>query len=167
MIEAGGKDKLKQIVLKEYKTYSGLVLEDFFRDAMKESGQYTRIGYWHDRKGENEIDIIAEDELSKTLSFVEVKRQEPNIDHAILRSKASLILLSACRRLKRVRSELRDRVNLQFGSKRIQKITKRQPNEQREQKPNLFGLCRVASEEEVLNPQLIILLTVGIYRTHL
>ena len=42
-----------------------------------------------------------------------------------------------------------------------------QPNEQREQKPNLFGLCRVASEEEVFNPQLLILLTVGIYRTHL
>lgn len=94
MIEAGGKDKLKQIVLKEYKTYCGLVLEDFFRDAMKESGQYTRIGYWHDRKGENEIDIIAEDELSKTLSFVEVKRQEPNIDHAILRSKADVFLHS-------------------------------------------------------------------------
>lgn len=94
MIEAGGKDKLKQIVLKEYKTYSGLVLKDFFRDAMKESGQDTRIGYWHDRKGENEIDIIAEDELSKTLSFVEVKRQEPNIDHAILRSKADVFLHS-------------------------------------------------------------------------
>ena len=70
------------------------MLEDFFRDAMKESGQYTRIGYWHDRKGENEIDIIAEDELSKTLSFVEVKRQEPNIDHAILRSKADVFLHS-------------------------------------------------------------------------
>ena len=46
-------------------------------------------------------------------------------------------------------------------------MTKRQPNEQREQKPNLFGLCRVASEEEVFNPQLLTLLTVGIYRTHL
>ena len=40
-------------------------------------------------------------------------------------------------------------------------------NEQREQKPNLFGLCRVASEEEVFKPQILILLTVGIYRTHL
>ena len=46
-------------------------------------------------------------------------------------------------------------------------MTKRQPNEQREQKPNLFGLCRVASEEEVFNPQLLTLLTVGTYRTHL
>ena len=83
------------------------------------------------------------------------------------RQYSSLILLSACRRLKRERSELRDRVYLQFEPKRIQKMTKRQPNEQRDQKPNLFELCRVASEEEVFNPQLLILLTVGIYRTHL
>lgn len=92
IIEAGGKDKLKQIVLKEYKTYSGLVLEDFFRDSMRESGEYTRIGYWHDRKGENEIDIIAEDELSKKLEIIEVKRQESNIDYSILRSKADVFL---------------------------------------------------------------------------
>ena len=51
-------------------------------------------------------------------------------------------------KLKRERSELRDQFNLRFEPKRIQKMTKRQPNEQREQKPNLFGLCRVASEEE-------------------
>ena len=46
-------------------------------------------------------------------------------------------------------------------------MAKRQPNEQREQKPNLFGLFRVTSEEEVFNTQLITILTVGIYRTHL
>ena len=45
-------------------------------------------------------------------------------------------------KLKRERSELRDRVSLQFEPKRIQKMTK-------------------------LNPQLLTLLTVGIYRTHL
>lgn len=59
---------------------------------MRESGEYTRIGYWHDRKGENEIDIIAEDELSKKLDIIEVKRQESNIDYSILRSKADVFL---------------------------------------------------------------------------
>ena len=59
---------------------------------MRESGEYTRIGYWHDRKGENEIDIIAEDELSKKLEIIEVKRQESNIDYSILRSKADVFL---------------------------------------------------------------------------
>ena len=104
MIEAGGKDKLKQIVLKEYKTYSGLVLEDFFRDAMKESGQYTRIGYWHDRKGENEIDIIAVDDISHSITFFEVKRQEQSIDLSILRAKADRFL-EATGRYSRYRKE--------------------------------------------------------------
>ena len=45
----------------------------------------------------------------------------------------------------------RDWVNSRYEPKRIQKITQRRPNEQREQKPNLFGLCRVASEEEAFN----------------
>ena len=32
-------------------------------------------------------------------------------------------------------------------------MAKRRPNEQREQKPNLFGLCRVANEEEEFKPK--------------
>lgn len=94
IIEAGAKDKLKQIVLKDYTTYSGKILEDYFRDSMKESGEYTRIGYWHDRKGENEIDIIAEDIIAEKLDVIEVKRQEENIDYSILRSKADTFFKS-------------------------------------------------------------------------
>lgn len=43
---------------------------------LKESG----IGYWHDRKGENEIDIVAEDELENKIVFIEVKRKSKNFD---------------------------------------------------------------------------------------
>ena len=32
-------------------------------------GQFTRIGRWWDRRGENEIDMIAEDELSDSVTF--------------------------------------------------------------------------------------------------
>ena len=62
---------------------------------LKESGAYTRLGYWHDRKGENEIDIIAEDELDNKIEFIEVKRQEKNYDEAVLRAKSELFLKSA------------------------------------------------------------------------
>ena len=57
---------------------------------MKESGKYTRLGYWHDRKGENEIDIVAEDELENKIEFIEVKRQEKNFDESVLRAKSEL-----------------------------------------------------------------------------
>lgn len=94
IIEAGATQKLKQIVLNDYNTYSGQILEDYFRDAIKESGEYTRIGYWHDRKGANEIDIIAEDALAEKLDIIEAKRLENNIDYSVLRSKSDIFLRS-------------------------------------------------------------------------
>lgn len=92
VIEAGGHDKLLQKIKDDYPTYSGHVLEDYFYDQMAESGNYTRIGYWHDRKGYNEIDIIAADEFSEKLEIYEVKRQEKDLDMSILRAKADYFL---------------------------------------------------------------------------
>ncbi len=59
---------------------------------LKETGIYTRLGYWHDRKGENEIDIIAEDEIDNKIEFIEVKRQAKNFDENILKSKSELFM---------------------------------------------------------------------------
>ena len=92
MLEIGAYSKLKEIIARDYETYSGQVLEDFCRQQLIESGQYTRIGMWHDRRGENEIDIIADDELNKKAEFIEVKRQQRNIDLSILRAKADVFL---------------------------------------------------------------------------
>lgn len=67
---------------------SGKSLESYFNEVLKESGAYTRLGYWHDRKGENEIDIIAEDELDNKIEFIEVKRQAKNFDESVLKGKS-------------------------------------------------------------------------------
>ena len=90
IIEAGGNDRLRTIVERDFSTFSGKSLESYFLEVMKESGEYTRLGYWHDRKGENEIDIVAEDELENKIEFIEVKRQEKNFDEAVLRAKSDL-----------------------------------------------------------------------------
>ena len=57
-----------------------------------ESGQFTRIGRWWDRKGEKEIDMIAEDELSKRVTFYEIKRQMEDISIGVLKQKAEVFL---------------------------------------------------------------------------
>ena len=90
IIEAGGNDRLRTIVERDFSTFSGKSLESYFLEVMKDSGEYTRLGYWHDRKGENEIDIVAEDELENKIEFIEVKRQEKNFDEAVLRAKSEL-----------------------------------------------------------------------------
>lgn len=88
MLEVGANGKLKALMEKDYTTYSGRVLERYFRAVMIESEEFTRIASWWDRKGENEIDIIAADELEQKVTFYEVKRQAKDINIGILKDKA-------------------------------------------------------------------------------
>lgn len=88
MLEVGANGKLKALMEKDYTTYSGRVLERYFRAVMIESEEFTRIASWWDRKGENEIDIIAADELELRVTFYEVKRQAKDINIGILKDKA-------------------------------------------------------------------------------
>lgn len=92
IIEAGGVERLQQIVERDYTTFTGKSLEEYFLAVMRESGLYTRLGYWHDRKGENEIDIVAEDELEHRVQFIEVKRQARSLDMSVLHHKVEVCL---------------------------------------------------------------------------
>ena len=92
MVEIEAYKKLRTIISRDYDTYSGKILEKYFRDKMKEAELYTRIGCWYDRKGENEIDIVAADDLSKKAEIYEIKRNENNADLSLLRSKAETFL---------------------------------------------------------------------------
>lgn len=88
MIEVGANKKLKMLMDKDYTTYTGKVLERYFLAKMIESEEYTQIASWWDRKGENEIDLIAADELEQKVTFYEVKRQAKDINFGILKDKA-------------------------------------------------------------------------------
>ena len=59
-----------------------------------ESGDYTRLGRWWDRRGENEIDMIGEDELADKATFYEIKRQKADISIGLLMKKAEVMLLA-------------------------------------------------------------------------
>lgn len=86
-IEANAYKKLAEIVERDYETYSGKVLERYFKEVLKESEQFTHIDGWWDRKGENEIDIIAADDLERRVTFFEVKRQQKELDMKVLEEK--------------------------------------------------------------------------------
>lgn len=58
ILEIENYAKLQEIVMRDYNTFSGLMLERYFHRVAMESGEFTRIGRWWDRKGENEIDMI-------------------------------------------------------------------------------------------------------------
>lgn len=89
LLQIRGYDKLREIIERDYPVFSGFALEDYFHQKFAESGQWTRIGSWWDRKGENELDILAENELDGTHAVCEVKRDKSRIDLAKVRDKLS------------------------------------------------------------------------------
>ena len=87
LIEMGKYDLLREVIDRGYEQYSGLVLEKYFRTKIAKEERITGIGSYWDNKGENEIDVIAVNDLNKTAIVAEVKRNSQKIDMNILQSK--------------------------------------------------------------------------------
>ena len=92
MLEIENYGSVKTIINRDYETFSGLMLERWFKRVLIGQQTYTRIGSWWDRKGENEIDIVAENELDEVATFFEVKRKAEHINMAILEAKTTAFL---------------------------------------------------------------------------
>ena len=92
LIELQRFDVLREILRRDYATFSGFSLEGYFKRKFIEEKRYTRIGGWWDRHGENEIDLICEDALSGALDFYEVKRDKARINLDSLKAKATAFL---------------------------------------------------------------------------
>lgn len=90
-VEIGNLDYVRQIVERDYETYSGYILEKYFRQQLAESKAYSDVQSYWDRKGENEIDILAVNDFEKRLLIGEVKRNKERINLHILENKATEI----------------------------------------------------------------------------
>ena len=88
LIELKRFDLLRDILRRDYETFSGIALEGYFRQKFAEERRYTKIGGWWDRRGENEIDLVCDDSVGGRLDFYEVKRDETRIDLKRLQEKS-------------------------------------------------------------------------------
>lgn len=79
---------LQNIIKSDYPTYSGVMLEKYFKQQFAESLQYRAIGSWWEAKGnQNEIDIVALKLEKNQAIAVEVKRQKKNFKPELLVAK--------------------------------------------------------------------------------
>ena len=88
LIELKRFDLLRDILRRDYETFSGIALEGYFRQKFVEERRYTKIGGWWDRRGENEIDLVCDDSVGGRLDFYEVKRDASRIDLKRLQEKS-------------------------------------------------------------------------------
>ena len=82
----------------DYETYSGDVLERYFKLKLVESMEYRDIGGWWDPKGytdkeghhqQAELDIVALRLKENVLDVIEVKRNPEKFDKRLLEEKAA------------------------------------------------------------------------------
>jgi AAA+ ATPase superfamily predicted ATPase len=96
-------EALRKIIKADYTTYSGLILERYFRKLLAESGEYRDIGgWWKGGRGagtaakpgpldQNEIDILALTLEADRAIAIEVKRQKKNFRRDLLEAKTEYI----------------------------------------------------------------------------
>jgi uncharacterized protein len=83
---------LQNIIKNDYPTYSGRMLERYFKQKLAESKKYREIGSWWEPKNEqNEIDIVAIELETKQALVAEVKRQPKNFKPSLFDKKTEHI----------------------------------------------------------------------------
>ncbi|MDE6646855.1 MAG: AAA family ATPase [Prevotella sp.] len=90
MIELDNYDDLREVVMRDYPTYSGLMLEKYFRQKLTEEGGFREMGSWWEAKAgkeANEIDIVGIRTERKSALVAEVKHNARNYDNKSFMAK--------------------------------------------------------------------------------
>lgn len=90
MIELDNYEDLREVVMRDYPTYSGMMLEKYFRQKLAEDGGFREIGSWWETKAgkeANEIDIVGIRTAGKSALVAEVKRNARNYDNKLFMAK--------------------------------------------------------------------------------
>ncbi|MDR0962866.1 MAG: ATP-binding protein [Mediterranea sp.] len=88
LIEIKNFSALQTIIREDYPTYSGRILERYFKQQFAESHEYRDIGtWWESKDSQNEIDIVALRLEKNKAVACEVKRQRKNFKPELLAAK--------------------------------------------------------------------------------
>lgn len=91
-VEIGNLAYVRDKVKADYDTYSGWVLERYFRQVYRETGLYNIVTNYWEKGGQNEIDLVAVNEADREIVIGEVKRNKRRIDLNTLEHKAETIV---------------------------------------------------------------------------
>ena len=93
-VETGNYSYIREIIDRDYATWAGLKLERFFHELFAESGNYNIIGSYWEKGNQNEIDLVAVNDLKKKLTVAEIKMNKTRINLDALKRKGDKLLES-------------------------------------------------------------------------
>jgi len=88
VVEAESYERLKSIIARDFSTFKGKFLEKLFIEFLKENQIYTSIGNYWERGNQNEIEIVAIDEIDKKILLCEVKLSKKRLNYEELVKKS-------------------------------------------------------------------------------
>lgn len=91
-IEIGNYNYIQDIVKADFSTFSGLILEKYFKQKYALEGNFSEIGNYWEKGNENEIDLIAINKREKTAEFAEIKINKQKINLAVLKEKSKVLI---------------------------------------------------------------------------
>lgn len=91
-VEIGNLSYVRSKVMADYDTFSGWVLERYFRELYRQTGLYNIVTNYWERGGTNEIDLVAVNEADREIVIGEVKRKASRIDIHGLEEKSKTIV---------------------------------------------------------------------------
>ena len=92
-VETGNFGYVRELVKRDYNSYCGRILEKFFHDLLAQTGQYNRIGSYWEKGNENEIDLVAINDMEKKILLAEVKMNKMKIDIETLKQKSKRLIM--------------------------------------------------------------------------
>lgn len=93
-VETGNFDYIRDVIRRDYSTYAGKVLEQFFHALFAETGKFNKIGSYWEKDHQSEIDLVAMNDMKKELVIAEVKMNKERIDLAGLKTKSKALITS-------------------------------------------------------------------------
>lgn len=87
-IEIENYEFVKDIIRRDFSMYSGKFLEKYFIEKLELEKNYSQLGTYWEKSNQNEIDIVALNELEKNVLIAEVKLNAKKIDIGFLEEKS-------------------------------------------------------------------------------
>ena len=91
-IESNNFDFMKKAIEVNLQNYSGQVLEKLYQDIFIKSSSYNLIGNYWERGNKNELDIVAINDLEKTIVISEIEMNVEKAKMSVLKEKSANLL---------------------------------------------------------------------------
>lgn len=91
-METGNFDYIKDVIKRDYTTYAGTILERFYHDLFAQTNRYNRIGSYWEKGNQNEIDLVAVNDMKKEIVVADVKMNKEKTDLEMLKQRAKRII---------------------------------------------------------------------------